>query len=50
MEKIKSLEKNKEISQDESFKISDEVQKMTKNLIEKIDTLFTDKEKDILRV
>ena len=50
MEKIKSLEKNKEISQDESFKFSDEVQSMTKNLIEKIETLFADKEKDILRV
>ena len=50
MEKIKSLEKNKEISQDESFKFSDEVQNMTKNLIEKIATLFIDKEKDILRV
>ena len=50
MEKIKTLEKNKEISQDESFKFSDEVQKMTDNLIEKIDTLFADKEKDILRV
>ena len=50
MEKIKSLEKNKEISQDESFKFSDQVQKMTDNLIEKIDTLFADKEKDILRV
>ena len=50
MEKIKSLEKNKEISQDELFKFSDEVQNMTKNLIEKIDTLFVDKEKDILRV
>ena len=50
MEKIKNLEKNKEISQDESFKFSDEVQNMTKILIEKIDTLFADKEKDILRV
>ncbi len=50
MEKIKTLEKNKEISQDDSFKSSDEVQKMTDNLIEKIDTLFADKEKDILRV
>ncbi len=50
MEKIKSLEKNKEISQDESFKFSDEVQSMTNSLIDKIDTLFTDKEKDILRV
>ena len=50
MEKIKSLEKNKEISQDELFKFSDEIQNMTNNLIERIETLFTDKEKDILRV
>ena len=50
MEKIKTLEKNKEISQDETFKFSDEVQKMTDSLIEKINTLFADKEKDILRV
>ena len=50
MEKIKSLEKNKEISQDELFKFSEEVQSMTNNLVERIETLFTDKEKDILRV
>jgi len=50
MEKIKSLEKNKEISQDELFKFSDKIQKMTDNLIEKVETLFVDKEKDILRV
>ena len=45
MEKIKSLEKNKEISQDELFKFSDKIQKMTDNLIEKVETLFVDKEK-----
>ena len=50
MEKIKSLEKNKEISQDELFNFSDKIQKMTDNLIQKIETLFVDKEKDILRV
>ena len=50
MEKIKSLEKNKEISQDELFKFSDKIQKMTDSLVEKIETLFVDKEKDILRV
>ena len=50
MEKIKSLEKNKEISQDELFKFSDKIQKMTDNLIEKVETLFVDKEKDVLRV
>ena len=50
MENIKGLEKNKEISQDDSFKYSGEVQKITDELIEKIDTLFSEKEKDILRV
>ena len=50
MEKIKDLEKNKDISKDDSFKFSDDVQKITDNLIEKVELLFTDKEKDILRV
>ena len=50
MENIKSLEKKKDISQDESYKFSDEVQKITDSLIEKIDTLLTEKEKDILTV
>ena len=50
MEKIKNLEKDKEISKDESFKFSDQVQEITDKLIEKIDLLFSQKEKDILRV
>ena len=50
MEKIKNLEKDKEISKDESFKLSDQVQVITDKLIEKIDLLFSQKEKDILRV
>ena len=50
MENIKGLEKNKEISQDDSFKYSGEVQEITDELIEKIDTLFSEKEKDILTV
>ena len=50
MEKIKVLEKDKEISKDESFKFSDQVQEITNKLIEKIDMLFSEKEKDILKV
>ena len=50
MEKIKVLEKDKEISKDESFKFSDQVQEITDKLIEKIDMLFSEKEKDILSV
>ena len=48
--KLRMKKKNKEISKDESFKISEEVQKITDKLIEKIDHLFTEKEKDILTV
>ena len=36
MEKIKNLEKDKEISKDESFKFSDQVQEITDKLIEKL--------------
>ena len=50
MEKIKILEKEKEISKDESFKFSDQVQEITDKLIEKIDMLLSEKEKDILRL
>ena len=50
MEKIKALEKDKEISKDESFKFSDQVQEITNKLIEKIDMLLSEKEKDILKV
>ena len=50
MEKIKSFEKDKEISKDESFKLSDQVQEITDKLIEQIELLFNEKEKDILRV
>tara|TARA_Y100001954_G_C15710561_1_gene552769 strand:+ start:215 stop:769 length:555 start_codon:yes stop_codon:yes gene_type:complete len=50
MEKIKSLEKNKEISKDESFLFSEDVQKITDKFIGLIDSLFNEKEKDILKV
>ena len=50
MDKIKNLEKNKEISKDESFQFSDETQKVTNRLIENIDLLLAEKEKDILKV
>ena len=51
MEKIKSFEKNKDISGKMNllnFQIK--FKKMTDRLIEKIDLLFSEKEKDILRV
>ncbi len=50
MEKIKNSEKTKEISEDESFQYSEDVQNMTDKLVEKIDQMFSEKEKDILKV
>lgn len=50
MDSIKSLEKNKEISKDELFQNSEEIQKITDKIIDTIDSLFMEKEKDILQV
>tara|TARA_B100001057_G_scaffold457788_1_gene506383 strand:- start:3 stop:557 length:555 start_codon:yes stop_codon:yes gene_type:complete len=50
MDSIKSLEKNKEISKDELFQNSEEIQKTTDKIIDTIDSLFIEKEKDILQV
>ncbi|MBN3039827.1 MAG: ribosome recycling factor [Candidatus Omnitrophica bacterium] len=46
-DKIKSLEKDKQISEDERFKSEDELQKMTDRYIKEIDTILTDKEKEL---
>jgi len=50
MDKIKLDEKNKELSKDESFQNSEELQSLTDKFVEKIDNLFAEKEKDILKV
>ncbi len=50
MDNIKNEEKQKNISKDDSFQFSEKMQKITDNFIEKIDTLFQEKEKDILQV
>ena len=50
MDKIKLDEKNKELSKDESFQYSEDLQSLTNKFIDKIDTLFAEKEKDILKV
>ena len=50
MDKIKLDEKNKEISKDESYQRSEDLQTLTDNYVDKIESLFTDKEKDILKV
>jgi len=47
---IKSLEKEKEISEDESRRGQDEIQKITNSHISEIDSVLSTKETDILKV
>jgi ribosome recycling factor len=49
-DKIKKLEKDKEISEDESKKAQDQIQKITDEYIVKVDETFKAKEADILKV
>ncbi len=48
--KVKKLEKDKEISEDESKRAHDEIQKITDEHIGTVDELFKAKEADILKV
>lgn len=50
MDTLKKLEKDKAISEDETKRHSDSVQKATDDIIKKIDTMLADKEKDIMTV
>jgi ribosome recycling factor len=49
-ELIKKMEKNGEISQDDSKRWQEEIQKLTDNYIEQIDKALTNKEKEIMEV
>ena len=49
-DKIKKLEKNKDISEDESKKAQDKIQKLTDEHVAKVDEAFKVKEADILKV
>ena len=50
MDKIKNEEKLKLISKDDSFQFSERIQKITDKYVEKIENIFQEKEKDILKV
>lgn len=50
MDATKKQEKDKAISEDESHKLGDDIQKLTDTHIEEIDELLVQKEKDILRL
>lgn len=49
-EMIKDLKKEKEISEDEQFRAQDETQKITDDLIKRIDAVYAAKEKEILEI
>jgi len=49
-DKIKKLEKDKEITQDDSKSAQDNIQKITNKYITKIDSILKDKEAEILKV
>jgi ribosome recycling factor len=48
--RVKKLEKDKEITQDESKKAQDEVQKITDEFIFKVDETFKNKEIEVMKV
>lgn len=50
MEALKQQEKDKEISEDEHKRYSEEVQKLTDDTIKQVDDALSDKEKDIMTV
>ncbi len=50
MDTIKKLEKGGDITEDDSKKLSDDVQKLTDEAVKKVDSMLSDKEKDIMTV
>ncbi|MFP4313532.1 MAG: ribosome recycling factor [Alphaproteobacteria bacterium] len=50
MDTLKKMEKDGDISEDEHKKLSDEVQKLTDDNIQKIDKMLSSKEQDIMQV
>ena len=47
-EKLKQMKKDKDISEDEFFKKSEEVQHITDDYIAQCDSIFAEKEKEII--
>ena len=50
MDHLKKAEKDGDISEDESHRIADEIQKLTDSHVKTIDEALADKEKDIMQV
>lgn len=50
MDALKSMEKDGDISEDDHKRMSEDVQKLTDEMVQKIDAMLSDKEKDIMTV
>jgi ribosome recycling factor len=50
IEKLRQAEKNKDISQDQYTRASDQMQKITDNYVEKANKVGQDKEKEVMEV
>lgn len=50
MDDIKKMKNDGDISEDDQKRLSDEVQKITDDIVKQIDALLSDKEKDIMTV
>ncbi|MEF3244722.1 MAG: ribosome recycling factor [Caldisericaceae bacterium] len=50
IEKVKTLEKNKEISEDDKFRMQEKIQQLTEKYIKLIDERLEKKEKEILEI
>ncbi len=50
MDKVKGIEKNKEISEDELKRFQEEIQKVTDSFVKEVDTILQEKEKEILEI
>ncbi len=50
LDQLKSMKKNKEISEDDFYRGQEEVQKVTDEYIKKVDNILEEKEKEIMSV
>lgn len=50
MDAIKKMEKDNDITEDDAKRLSDDVQKLTDDAVKTVDTMLSEKEKDIMTV
>jgi ribosome recycling factor len=50
MDQVKKHEKNKEISEDDEHKAAEDIQKLTDEMIKKVEEILAEKEKEVLHV